>query len=97
MQFVRSVPRLDKFPELRVLDKYHWLPGTLFAAAMLLAFGMPGFVWGFLVSTTGSNEEISVLLTKVSSHDIKSFVQKIDELDGVSAVRVLERKRGDQL
>jgi putative Mg2+ transporter-C (MgtC) family protein len=54
-----------------------------------------GQIKRFLVSTSGPNEEISVLLTKVSSQDIKAFVQKLDEVDGVSTVKVLDRKRGD--
>jgi hypothetical protein len=33
----------------------------------------------------------------VSSHDIQSFVEKLNELDGINAVSIIERKRGDQL
>jgi putative Mg2+ transporter-C (MgtC) family protein len=49
----------------------------------------------FLVSPNGSGEEVTVLLSKVSSHDIKSFVEKLNELDGTSLVEVVERKRGE--
>jgi len=34
------------------------------------------------------------VLAKVSSHDIKSFVERLNELDGVSKVDVKERRRG---
>jgi putative Mg2+ transporter-C (MgtC) family protein len=50
----------------------------------------------FLVSPNGSGEEVTILLSKVSSHDIKSYVEKLTELDGTSAVHVVERKRGEQ-
>jgi putative Mg2+ transporter-C (MgtC) family protein len=45
-----------------------------------------GQIKRFLASPNGANDEIVVLLSKVSSHDIKSFVEKINELDGVSSV-----------
>jgi putative Mg2+ transporter-C (MgtC) family protein len=48
-----------------------------------------GQIKRFLASPNGANDEIVVLLSKVSSHDIKSFVEKINELDGVSSVRLL--------
>jgi putative Mg2+ transporter-C (MgtC) family protein len=51
----------------------------------------------FLATPNDGREEISVYISKVSSHDIKSFVEKLTELDGISSVRVVERKRGDQL
>jgi putative Mg2+ transporter-C (MgtC) family protein len=56
-----------------------------------------GQIKRFLVSPNGSGEQINVLLTKVSSHDIQRFVEKLNELDGISAVSIIERKRGDQL
>jgi putative Mg2+ transporter-C (MgtC) family protein len=51
----------------------------------------------FLASPNGSSDEITVLLSKVSSHDIKTFVEKLTELDGTSSVQVVERKRGEQI
>jgi putative Mg2+ transporter-C (MgtC) family protein len=54
-----------------------------------------GQIKRFLVSPNGSGEEITVLLTKVSSQDIKQFVEKLGELDGVNSVKVVDRKRGD--
>ena len=42
---------LAKYPELRWLDRYHMVPGILYALALYLAFGFHGLVWGFFVST----------------------------------------------
>jgi putative Mg2+ transporter-C (MgtC) family protein len=56
-----------------------------------------GQIKRFLVSPNAAGEQVNVLLTKVSSHDIQSFVEKLNELDGVSTVAIIERKRGDQL
>jgi putative Mg2+ transporter-C (MgtC) family protein len=56
-----------------------------------------GQIKRFLVSPNTSGEQVNVLLTKVSSHDIQSFVEKLNELDGISTVSIIERKRGDQL
>jgi hypothetical protein len=51
----------------------------------------------FLVNPNGSNEEISVLLAKVSSEDIKTFMRKLNERDRVNSVSVVNRKRGAQV
>jgi putative Mg2+ transporter-C (MgtC) family protein len=51
----------------------------------------------FLATPNDGREEINAHISKVSSHDIKSFVEKLTELDGVSSVRIVERKRGEQL
>jgi putative Mg2+ transporter-C (MgtC) family protein len=56
-----------------------------------------GQIKRFLVASNGGNDEITALLSKVSSQDIKNFVQKLTDLDGVNAVQVMERKRGEQL
>lgn len=47
----RLIKDFGKYPELRWLDKFHWIPTTLFALAVLLLGGWPAFVWGYLVST----------------------------------------------
>ena len=47
----KAVADLARFPELRFLDRYHWMPPTLYAAAILAMFGWSGLVWGFLLST----------------------------------------------
>jgi putative Mg2+ transporter-C (MgtC) family protein len=51
----------------------------------------------FLVSPNETGEEITVHLSKVSSQDIKDFVDKLTELDGTNSVQVVERKRGNHL
>ena len=40
-----------KYPELRWLNRWDWVPGVSLAAVLFLAGGWPAFVWGFLVST----------------------------------------------
>jgi putative Mg2+ transporter-C (MgtC) family protein len=50
----------------------------------------------FLATPRNGIEDITVLLSKVSSHDINSYVTKLNELDGVNTVKVIERKRGEQ-
>jgi stearoyl-CoA desaturase (delta-9 desaturase) len=42
---------LERFSELCFLDRYHWLPGILFGAVIIVFFGLPGLFWGFGVST----------------------------------------------
>ncbi len=42
---------LTRFPELRWLDRYHWIPPSLLAALCALIDGIPGVTWGFVVST----------------------------------------------
>jgi stearoyl-CoA desaturase (delta-9 desaturase) len=39
------------YPELRWLDRNHWVPGILLAVACFLLAGWSGLVWGFVVST----------------------------------------------
>lgn len=55
-----------------------------------------GQIKRFLASPNGSIDEMTVVLTKVSSHDIKAFVEKLMELDGIEKVDVIERKRGEE-
>ena len=40
-----------KFPELRWLDKYHWVPPTVLAVLVYAGFGWSGLVIGFFLST----------------------------------------------
>ena len=40
-----------KFPELRWLDRYHWVPTAVFGAAIFFIFGLPAFFWGYVFST----------------------------------------------
>jgi len=46
-----QVPDLAKYPELVWLSDWSSIPVTLYGLAFFLAFGVQGFVWGFLVST----------------------------------------------
>jgi stearoyl-CoA desaturase (delta-9 desaturase) len=39
------------YPELRWLDRNHWVPGLVLAVLCWLIGGWTGLVWGFLVST----------------------------------------------
>ena len=47
----RSMQDFSKFPELRLLNKYHRAPAILFGAALFAVGGYPVFLWGFVVST----------------------------------------------
>lgn len=47
----RIMRDFEKFPELRLLNKYHRAPAILFGAAVFAAGGYPVFLWGFVVST----------------------------------------------
>lgn len=40
-----------RYPELRLLDRFHYVPGVLLAGLCYLVGGWPGLVWGFFVST----------------------------------------------
>ena len=40
-----------KYPELRVLEKVHWLPGLGLAFLCYSTLGWSGLIWGFFVST----------------------------------------------
>jgi len=39
------------YPELRWLDRWHWIPGLVLGLACYLIGGWSGLVWGFVVST----------------------------------------------
>jgi stearoyl-CoA desaturase (delta-9 desaturase) len=42
----------NRFPELRWLDRLHWLPGIMLGVACWLIGGWSGLIWGLFVSTT---------------------------------------------
>jgi len=46
-----AVRDLSRYPELRWLNRHHWVPGMGVALACLLIGGWAGLVWGFFVST----------------------------------------------
>jgi stearoyl-CoA desaturase (delta-9 desaturase) len=47
-----KVRDLAKYPELRWLDRWHFVPPILLGAGLWLLGGWHAFAWGFLVSTT---------------------------------------------
>lgn len=47
----RAVADFAKYPELRWLDRYHWVPTVVFGGVIALIGGWPAFVWGYIVST----------------------------------------------
>jgi stearoyl-CoA desaturase (delta-9 desaturase) len=47
-----NVRDLSRFPELRFLDRFKWLPTCATAVACAVALGLPGLVWGLGVGTT---------------------------------------------
>jgi stearoyl-CoA desaturase (delta-9 desaturase) len=46
-----NIEDFRRFPELRLLEALHWIPGTLAAIACYLIDGWTGFFWGFILST----------------------------------------------
>lgn len=51
----RSVKDLARYPELRWLDRHHWVPPVALAGLCLVAGGWGGLVWGFCVSSVLSH------------------------------------------
>lgn len=47
----RSVADFAKYPELRWLDRYHWVPGLALAVVMFLTLDPAAFIWGYVLST----------------------------------------------
>jgi len=47
----KKIADMARFPELRWLDRYHWVPTVAFAAGILMLGGVGAFVWGYIVST----------------------------------------------
>lgn len=47
----KRVADFAKYPELRWLDRHHWIPTTVFAAVVLAVGGWSAFLWGYVVST----------------------------------------------
>jgi stearoyl-CoA desaturase (delta-9 desaturase) len=46
-----QIQDLAKYPELVWLNKWHLLPAITYAVGIYLIWGLPGLVWGYLVST----------------------------------------------
>ncbi|HZU34790.1 MAG TPA: acyl-CoA desaturase [Gemmataceae bacterium] len=47
----KAVRDLGRYPELRRLDRYHWLPPLALAGLCLLVGGWSGLVWGFFIAS----------------------------------------------
>jgi stearoyl-CoA desaturase (delta-9 desaturase) len=47
----RRVADFARFPELRWLDRHHWVPTVGFGLAVYVVGGWPAFVWGYVLAT----------------------------------------------
>lgn len=47
----KSIADFSKYPELRWLDRHHWVPTVVYAAAILAIGGFDAFMWGYVAST----------------------------------------------
>jgi len=47
----KRIADFSKFPELRLLDRFHLVPPILYAVAIWYVGGWPALVWGFFVAT----------------------------------------------
>jgi len=47
----KKIADMARYPELRWLDRYHWVPTVLFAVGTFFLGGVGAFVWGYVVST----------------------------------------------
>jgi stearoyl-CoA desaturase (delta-9 desaturase) len=48
---VEAIKDFAKYPELRWLNNYHWVPGIVLAVLCYLVLGWQGLFWGFFLST----------------------------------------------
>src|SRR5437773_1299015 len=51
----QAVRDLSRYPELRWLDRHHWVPPLALAGLCFLIGGWGGLVWGFFVSSVLSH------------------------------------------
>ena len=47
----KRIADFSKYPELRWLDRHHWVPTVVYAAAILAVGGPLAFLWGYVAST----------------------------------------------
>jgi stearoyl-CoA desaturase (Delta-9 desaturase) len=47
----KTIADFGRYPELRWLDRYHWVPTVVYAAAILAIGGVDAFMWGYVAST----------------------------------------------
>jgi len=48
---VDDINDFSRYPELRLLEKQHWIPGLVMLIGCVLADGLSGLFWGFFLST----------------------------------------------
>jgi stearoyl-CoA desaturase (Delta-9 desaturase) len=48
---IEAIKDFAKYPELRWLNRNHWVPGIVLAVCCFLLLGWQGLFWGFFVST----------------------------------------------
>jgi stearoyl-CoA desaturase (Delta-9 desaturase) len=48
---IEGIQDFAKYPELRLMDRLHWIPGMLLIPLCYWIDGISGVVWGFFVST----------------------------------------------
>jgi stearoyl-CoA desaturase (Delta-9 desaturase) len=53
-----NVRDLTRFPELRLLDRFAWVPLVAYALLCYAIAGFAGVVWGFVVSTIAANHAV---------------------------------------
>jgi stearoyl-CoA desaturase (Delta-9 desaturase) len=46
-----SVKDFSRFPELVWINRFHWIPTVLFAAALTMLGGWTAFLWGYVLGT----------------------------------------------
>jgi stearoyl-CoA desaturase (Delta-9 desaturase) len=46
----KKIADFGKYPELRFLDKYHWIPTTFFAVLIFAIGGISALVWGYMLT-----------------------------------------------
>jgi len=46
-----TLAEFRRYPELRWLDRYHWVPTVAYAAVLVSLFGWAAFFWSYVVAT----------------------------------------------
>lgn len=72
------------YPELRFLEKHHWVPGVSLAVLCYLIGGWDGLVWGFFVST-------------VAVYHVTFFVNSLCHLWGTRRYKTTDFSRNNVL
>lgn len=48
---IEGISDFSRYPELRLLERLHWIPGLFMLIGCILIDGLSGLFWGFFVST----------------------------------------------